>query len=50
MSSLQRSGKAVASSSRKRVRTGTTIPPAPSFPRGQTQLFGAKAVIPEGRK
>ncbi|KAG5619741.1 hypothetical protein H5410_004959 [Solanum commersonii] len=34
MFNTQRSGKAVASSSRKRVRTGTTIPPAPIVPRG----------------
>ncbi|KAG5577038.1 hypothetical protein H5410_057172 [Solanum commersonii] len=34
MSSTQRSGKAVASSSRKRVRMGITIPPAPAVPRG----------------
>ncbi|KAH0714807.1 hypothetical protein KY284_007712 [Solanum tuberosum] len=45
-----RSGKAVASSSRKRVRTGTTIPPAPAIPRGQTQHYGAKAVTSEGKK
>ncbi|KAH0712429.1 hypothetical protein KY289_008388 [Solanum tuberosum] len=50
MSSTQRSGKAVASSSRKRVRTGTTIPPAPAVPRGQTQRYGAKAVTSEGKK
>ncbi|KAH0655650.1 hypothetical protein KY285_030532 [Solanum tuberosum] len=37
MSDTDRSGKAVASSSRKRVRTGTTIPPAPAVPRGKTQ-------------
>uniref|UniRef100_M1DQL3 Putative plant transposon protein domain-containing protein n=1 Tax=Solanum tuberosum TaxID=4113 RepID=M1DQL3_SOLTU len=50
MSSTQRSGKAVASSSRKRVRTGTTIPPAPAVPRGQTQRYGAMAVTSEGKK
>jgi len=50
MSGTQRSGKAVASSSRKRVRTGTTIPPAPAVPRGQTQRYGAKAVTSEGKK
>uniref|UniRef100_M1DIP7 Putative plant transposon protein domain-containing protein n=1 Tax=Solanum tuberosum TaxID=4113 RepID=M1DIP7_SOLTU len=50
MSSTQRSGKAVASSSRKRVRTCTTISPAPTVPRGQTQHYGAKAVTSEGKK
>ncbi|KAK4724170.1 hypothetical protein R3W88_026949 [Solanum pinnatisectum] len=49
-SSTQRSGKVVASSSRKRVRTGTTIPPALAVPRGQTQHYGAKAVTSEGKK
>ncbi|KAH0758158.1 hypothetical protein KY290_021651 [Solanum tuberosum] len=43
MSSTQRSGKAITSSSRKRVRMGTTIPPAPAVLRGQTQRYGAKA-------
>ncbi|KAG5576786.1 hypothetical protein H5410_056920 [Solanum commersonii] len=50
MSSTQRLGKEVASSSRKRVRTGTTIPLAPAVPRGQTQRYGAKAVTSEGKK
>uniref|UniRef100_M1D9D3 Uncharacterized protein n=1 Tax=Solanum tuberosum TaxID=4113 RepID=M1D9D3_SOLTU len=50
MSRTRRSGKAVASSSRKRVRTGTTIPPAPAVPRGQTQRYGAKAVTSEVKK
>ncbi|KAG5605289.1 hypothetical protein H5410_026781 [Solanum commersonii] len=50
MSSTQRSGKAVASSSRKRVRTGTTIPPALAVPRGQTQRYKAKAFTSEGKK
>ncbi|KAG5611465.1 hypothetical protein H5410_022746 [Solanum commersonii] len=49
MSSTQRSGKAVTSSSRKRVRTGTTIPPTSAVPRGQTQPYGAKAVITEDK-
>ncbi|KAG5595758.1 hypothetical protein H5410_036990 [Solanum commersonii] len=44
------SSKAVASCSRKRVRTGTTIPPAPVVPRGKTQHYGAKAVTSEGKK
>ncbi|KAG5609518.1 hypothetical protein H5410_020799 [Solanum commersonii] len=39
----------MASSSRKRVRTGTTIPPAPAVPGGQTQRYGAKAVTSEAR-
>lgn len=50
MSSSPRSDKEVASRDRKRVRTGTMIPLAPSVPRGQTQQFGAKAVFPEGKK
>ncbi|KAG5611385.1 hypothetical protein H5410_022666, partial [Solanum commersonii] len=50
MSSTQRLGKAVESSSHKRVRTGTTIPPAPTVPRGQTQRYGAKAITSEGKK
>ncbi|KAG5615721.1 hypothetical protein H5410_015545 [Solanum commersonii] len=50
MSSTQRSGKAVASSSRERVTTGTTIPPAPTVPRGQTQCYGDKVITPEGKK
>ncbi|KAG5575909.1 hypothetical protein H5410_056043 [Solanum commersonii] len=50
MSGTQRSGKAVVSSSCKRVRTGTTIPPAPAVPRGQTPLYGVSAVTSEGKK
>uniref|UniRef100_M1DET2 Putative plant transposon protein domain-containing protein n=1 Tax=Solanum tuberosum TaxID=4113 RepID=M1DET2_SOLTU len=48
--STQRLGKTVVFSSRKRVRTGTTIPPAPAVPRGQTQRYGAKTVTSEGKK
>ncbi|KAG5628220.1 hypothetical protein H5410_013438, partial [Solanum commersonii] len=43
-------GKAITSSNRKRVTTGTTIPPAPTVPRGQTQRYRAKADTSEGRK
>ncbi|KAG5620327.1 hypothetical protein H5410_005545 [Solanum commersonii] len=50
MSSTQRFGKAVESSSRKRVRTGTTITPTPTVPKGQTQHYEAKAVTSEGKK
>ncbi|KAG5620256.1 hypothetical protein H5410_005474 [Solanum commersonii] len=50
MSSSQRSGKAVAPSSRKRVRTGITIPLTPTVPRGQTQRYGAKAITSKGKK
>ncbi|KAG5610240.1 hypothetical protein H5410_021521 [Solanum commersonii] len=41
MSGKQRSGKEVASRTRKRVRTGTPIPPIPAVPRGQTQRYDA---------
>uniref|UniRef100_M1E0V4 Putative plant transposon protein domain-containing protein n=1 Tax=Solanum tuberosum TaxID=4113 RepID=M1E0V4_SOLTU len=40
----------VASSNNKRLRTCTTIPPAPAVPRGQTQRYGAKAVTSKGKK
>ncbi|KAG5605047.1 hypothetical protein H5410_026539 [Solanum commersonii] len=50
MSSTQSLGKAVASRSRKRVRIGTTIPPTPTIPRGQTKHYGAKAITSEGKK
>uniref|UniRef100_M1DBE5 Uncharacterized protein n=1 Tax=Solanum tuberosum TaxID=4113 RepID=M1DBE5_SOLTU len=50
MSSTQRYGKVVASSSRKRERTSTTVPPAPAVPRGQTQRYGANVVTSEGKK
>lgn len=40
----------MASSSCKRVRIDTTIPLAPSVPRGQTQRYGAKTIISKGRK
>ncbi|KAH0695893.1 hypothetical protein KY289_013375 [Solanum tuberosum] len=46
----RRAGTTVASSNRKRVRTGTTIPPAPAVPRGQTQHYGINAIAFEGKK
>lgn len=50
MSSSQRSSKAMTYRNRKRVRTGTTIPPTLAGTIGRTQRYRAKAVIPEGRK
>uniref|UniRef100_M1DFJ3 Uncharacterized protein n=1 Tax=Solanum tuberosum TaxID=4113 RepID=M1DFJ3_SOLTU len=49
MYGTERAEKEVASSSRKRVKTGATIPPAPAVPRGQTQHYGAKTVTSEGK-
>ncbi|KAH0679074.1 hypothetical protein KY284_020159 [Solanum tuberosum] len=49
MSSSQRPGKEVAtSSSRKCVRSGN-VPTEPVLPRGQTRRFGVKAVTKEGK-
>ncbi|KAG5580476.1 hypothetical protein H5410_051103 [Solanum commersonii] len=50
MSSKQRSSKVVASSSHKRVRTGTTITLTPTVLRGQTQRYRAKAITTDGKK
>uniref|UniRef100_M1DV28 Uncharacterized protein n=1 Tax=Solanum tuberosum TaxID=4113 RepID=M1DV28_SOLTU len=39
MSGTQKSGKTIASSIHKRVRTGTTIPPVPAVPRGRVGVL-----------
>ncbi|KAG5630250.1 hypothetical protein H5410_001967 [Solanum commersonii] len=50
MSSSQRPGKAVATSSqRKRVGSGGNVPPAPIVPKGQSRRFWVKVVTKEGK-
>lgn len=49
MSGTHKVGKKVAYSNRKSVRSGTTIPPTPAIPCGQTCRYGIRAVAHEGK-